>query len=327
VVTVAIESDKQKRKVLGYFTDSPSARRALAEYNDNPLTANRLDITLRELYDEWSGPKYKTISKATAANYRAAWGHVCKKKPGEKCIADMKVRDIRTGNMQQVIDRVAEEKSHSTVHKIRVLFGLLMEYAVMNDVSKKNYAEFLTLPSAEASGKDRFSETELAAIEKAARDGIPFADCVLMMCYTGFRIAEFLGLTRFSYNGEDDTLTGGMKTEAGENRVVPLHPKIKPYLMKWIEKGGQTIICQDNGRPYTTKRFREECYKPCVAALPIRPLMPHECRHTFASLLDSVDGSDKAKAMILGHSDYKISKDVYIHKTLPDLRSIINRLK
>ena len=319
-VTVAIESDKQKRKVLGYFTDSPSARKALAEYNDNPIMLQKIDLTLRQLYDEWSERKYRTVSRATADNYRAAWKYM-------EPLAKVKVRDIRTGAMQGIIDSTAQSKSRSTLEKIRALFGMLMDYAMQNDIVKKNYAAYLELPSAQESTKDRFTDIELAAIEKAARDGVPFADCVLMMCYTGFRIAEFLSLNRFSYNKEDDTLTGGMKTEAGKDRVVPVHPKIKPYLMKWLEKKGQTIICRDDGTPYTTNYFREQCYAPCVASLPVRPLKPHECRHTFASLLDNTDASDKTKADLAGHKDHKMDRDVYIHKTLEELRAAIYKMK
>lgn len=319
IVTTSInEYGKQNRKVLGYRSTKREAMQLLADYNDNPIMVSKIDITLKQLYDEWSGPKYDAISKSTADNYRAAWNYM-------EPLYEMQVREIRTANMQTVINET--EKSRSTLHKIRVLFGLLMEYAMQNDIVKKDYSEFLTLPGSEDSSKDSFTDIEMGIIERAAAEGVPFADCILMMCYTGFRITEFLQLTKFSYNADDDTLTGGIKTDAGKDRVIPVHSKIKPYLDKWMGKKGQRIICKEDGKPYSSKYFRENCYTPCIESLPVRPLKPHECRHTFASMMDRVAAEDKTKALLMGHSDYKVSRDVYIHKTLPDLRAVIDQMK
>ena len=62
-------------------------------------------------------------------------------------------------------------------------------------------------------------------------------------------VNEFLSLTRFSYDPTENTLTGGLKTESGKNRVVPVSDKALPYLLKWLDKGGEYIICRDqNGK-------------------------------------------------------------------------------
>ena len=50
-------------------------------------------------------------------------------------------------------------------------------------------------------------------LEQLAADGFPWADTVLMLCYTGFRITEFLTLTRFSYDVTGNYLRGGIKTD------------------------------------------------------------------------------------------------------------------
>lgn len=62
------------------------------------------------------------------------------------------------------------------------------------------------------------------------------------MCYTGFRIAEFLELTSFSYDSISKTLRGGKKTAAGKNRIVPIHPKIQPIIENWISKKGKLFF-------------------------------------------------------------------------------------
>lgn len=79
-----------------------------------------------------------------------------------------------------------------------------------------------------------------------------------MLCYTGFRVSEFLQLTRFSYHPEDGGyLQSGLKTDAGKNRIVPVHARIRPYLMEWMERGGETIICNEYGKPISSSLYRE----------------------------------------------------------------------
>ena len=106
-----------------------------------------------------------------------------------------------------------------------------------------------------------------------------------MLCYTGFRISEFLSLTRFNYHPEyGGYLQGGLKTKAGKNRIVPVHPKIAPYLKRWLEKDGDTLINRD-GKAINDDWYRLNAFAPVAHLLGLPQATPHCCRHTFASLL------------------------------------------
>lgn len=53
---------------------------------------------------------------------------------------------------------------------------------------------------------------------------------------------------------------------------------------------------------------------------------PHECRHTFATLLDNADVNKKTKKLLLGHSSTDVTEKVYIHKTLEQLKQAVNSI-
>ena len=53
---------------------------------------------------------------------------------------------------------------------------------------------------------------------------------------------------------------------------------------------------------------------------------PHECRHTLATMLDRSGANETAVKMILGHARTGVTKGVYTHKTLADLRKAINKV-
>lgn len=321
VVRVTIGNDdkgRPARKVVGYYPDQQTARAALMEYNDAPTQIPQM--MLGQLYADWSDRKYKDLADKTVQGYKTAWKRI-------EPLWDVKIRDIKTERMQRIVDKaVSDGMSYSTANNIRCLFSMLMERAMQLDVVKKDYSQFIEMPKRKESTKDRFSDLELAKIEQAARDGVPYADCVLMLCYTGFRINEFLSLTRFSYDRENDTLTGGIKTEAGKNRIVPVHPKIKPYLLCWIAKNGRTIVCRENGRAFSDRDFRDKHYLPALYMIGVRPLKPQKCRDTFASLLDNTGSAEMTIAGLLGHVDYTTSKKNYIVKTLKDFRAAIEKI-
>ncbi len=56
---------------------------------------------------------------------------------------------------------------------------------------------------------------------------------ILIGIYTGFRPSEVAALRVENVFLDENKLIGGMKTEAGTDREVPIHPFIKPL----IEKG------------------------------------------------------------------------------------------
>lgn len=313
---LAPQDEKGNRPLLGYYTTKQEAIEALADYKAQGIRNEKLNLTFEELFAEWKDLNYRDISRQTQDNYNAAY-----RKLSSLCC--MKVRDIRTANMQRIIDS-NNDMSASTLSKIKALLTQLYDYAMQNDIVAKNYAKFVKLPHVGKSVKDCFNDVELLKIERAAADGVPFADCILMMCYTGFRIAEFLSLTPFSYKG--GILTGGLKTDAGRNRAVPVHDKIKPYLLKWLDKHGETIICRSDGMPYSTKYFREKCYYPALDKIGTRKLSPHATRHTFATRLSAAGVKPEEIQKLMGHSNYDVTANVYIHKDLDALKSAVNML-
>ena len=314
-------SYRQERKILGYFTEREDAELALLTAQRGKVNPHAND-SLQMVYDTWSAIKYRpdSISQATINNYKASWAYL-------QPLTNMRFADLRAGDYQNIIDEAGKTKSRSTLEKIKTLVVMLSTYGIENDIIDKNYGTFVKLPRATRSSKTSFTQDEVDRIEKAAAEGIPYADCILMLCYTGFRITEFLGLTADSYNIGDETLTGGIKTEAGKNRVIPVHPKIQPYLEKWLAKAGKRIICRENGSPFTAKYFREKCYEPALTKIPeVRPLDPHECRHTFATLLHAQKVSQKIIMALMGHSDPEIDLKTYIDVDTGQLREAVERL-
>ena len=313
--TVKSTDGTTRRVTIGCYETAREAKSALDSFLESPTT--KINITFSQLFEEWKSVSYRNISKYTIDNYDA-----CYKKLSS--LYDLKFKDIRLPDMQFVVDQYLD-MSHSTLTKIKALLTQLFDYAIQNDIVNKNYAEFLVLPKQESSEKEVFTDLEIEKIYQAA-DCVEYADIILMLIYTGFRISEFLELTPFNYDAKTACLRGGKKTTAGKNRIVPVHPKIQPYLDKWLSKGGTTIFCRPDGTPFSADNFRKKYYYPTLEKIGVRQLSPHATRHTFATMLAKQNIRPENIQKLMGHSKYDVTADVYIHQDNDTLREAIEKL-
>ena len=316
---------KQLYYTVGYYRTRVEALAALTEYNKKPI-GDRRDITLDELYKEWFRNRYELISdeeKETKAKtiemYETAWKHLSDLK-------DERVRDIKTSHVQAVIKRMEHEKKlgYSSCHKVKVLAGMLFKMAMADDVIDTNYAEMVELPSQEKKKTDIFTDIEIKTLENKV-DEIEWVDTILMFIYTGMRISEMLALTKFNVDIENMLITGGAKTDAGKDRIIPIHPKIQPFVWKWYKEEGEYLITR-NGEKIRPAYYRRYLYYPALEKAKVRKLTPHKARHTFGTLLSKAGANTVCIQKLLGHADYATTANIYTHPEIQELRKAVEMI-
>lgn len=140
---------------------------------------------------------------------------------------------------------------------------------------------------------------------------------VLIPIYTGMRVGEYLALTPRDINLRQRYIDiKKSKTLAGV-RKIPIHNKIFDIL---AERKAEDCIC-----PYGKYDAFRRLFDRVMKTLGMHHT-PHECRHTLATLLDRSGANETAVKMILGHARIGVTKGVYTHKTLADLRKAINKV-
>lgn len=318
VTTGWTEDGKQIRYVIGHFKKREDALEALIDYNKNPI-GERREVTLGELYSEWSQTRFEKISTSTIETYSAAWKHLSK--IGE----DTPFRNIRKSHIQNIIDNMTKEGlSRSSCDKVKVLANQLYQHAMAEDIVHKNYAQLLELPEDNSQEREIFTDLEIKAIETLAQEDV-WANTIMILIYTGMRVGEMLKLTKFSVDFKNMTITGGSKTEAGKNRIIPIHPKIQGYIRQWYNSPGSYLINKDGNR-IRVKYYREYLYYPTLEKAGVRDLVPHSTRHTFGSLLNKAGANTKAIQEILGHADYSTTANIYTHIDLEELRKAMEKI-
>ena len=315
------------QKALGYFATAREAQETLDEHNRLKAQGlapaiNQMSMTVGQVYKAWSARAYAKVGPQAIRGYTSSW------KMRVSRFADRKMRDMTLDEWQSILDE--DEKnglSQSIVKKdLHVIKGLYA-YSMERDIVGKDYSAFLDIPTiAPKVEKGAFTDFQLAKLEELAREDFPWADTVLMLCYTGFRISEFLSLTRFNYHPEyGGYLQGGLKTKAGKNRIVPIHPKIAPYLKRWLDKGGDTLIHRD-GKAVSDGWYRQNAFAPVAHLLGLPQATPHWCRHTFASMLHRAGTDTLTAKWLLGHSTETDITEHYTHESIEELVAGIRKL-
>lgn len=311
-----------KREYLGSFKTRKEAEERRIAYITNP-DVKRTDLTFKDVYADYTkSARYANLTASTQQNYSAAFKHCTR-------IYSLRFSDLRTAQFQEIItDLAGQGFSQSSVTKVKLLFTVLSGYALQNDIITKSYADFVVLPKFEQSEKRALTDLEIEKIGKAAQQGNKTAQWFYFLIYSGWRISEFLELTPFSFDKEEYTLCGGKKTQAGKNRIVPVHENLKWILDSQLSQKGETIFCMENGKPMTSNYFRKHMFKPLLQELDIDPeVTPHYARHTFATKLKQAGADDFYRKKLLGHSGAGVTDLVYTHADVKNLRKTIDLLK
>ncbi len=227
-----------------------------------------------------------------------------------------KFKELRKYDLQSVIDLCPLK--HASLELIVTLFKQMYKFAKENDITDKNYSEFvqINIPDDDESGEP-FTQEELDILWKNKdNETVQF---ILVMIYSGFRIKAF---ETIEINNKEKYFKGGVKTRAGKGRIVPIHTSILPYALNFVPGA------------FKAGYFRLKSFYPVLEQLGInitasgKKHTPHDCRHTFSWLCDRYKVDELSKHLLMGHSlGNDVEKSVYGHRTIDELRVEINKIQ
>lgn len=308
-----------KRVSVGSYPTKAEAQLAIDEALLTDRAIESRSITVKQAYDVWFATHSKTLTKAGADQYYYSYKYI-------EHLSAMPLRLIKSDHIQRIIDKMSESgKKRSTCEKVRQLASQLCKWGMKNDIIDRNYAEFITMPKADAEKKQPFTGEDLERMWSCYKIGHDrrLAE-ILVLCYTGFRINEFLSLKKSDYY--DGCLHGGSKTEKGRDRTVPIPNIIEPLLNQLLDTPYEYIVPTATGKKWDEKNYSHRVFKPALAEHGLPPLTPHSTRHTYATLCRKAGIDPKAAQDILGHAKYETTANIYTHTDVEWLRSEADKL-
>lgn len=330
-------------KPESYFPTYNDAYAALVEYNKNPYDLEP-SITVLQLYNKWTDEYFKTLkSNSSIRTITSAWAYC-------SSVYDMRAMDIRARHIRGVMDEgvavikgVAHKTTPNIQGRIKSLFNLMLDYAVEYEIVDKNYARTFNLSDdiveeteKAKRGHMRFSDEEMQILWDNI-DKKNYIDVVLIQCYSGWRPQE-LGLIKLeNVDLENGIFIGGMKTPAGIDRTVPIHPRIKHLVEKRykeaVDLGSDYLInCTDTHTHRSSLKLTYDKYRQRF--IKIRDELnlnsnhrAHDGRMHFITMAKKYGVDEYAIKYMVGHAINDVTEKIYTQRETEWFKSEIEKIK
>ena len=313
-ITAGWKDGKQVRKYLGYYKSEAEALLALAEYHKSGYDIDLSKLTLGEVYDRWITRLEPKVSKNVLNSHNMA-------KMRFERMVNVPITKIKTDQLQDWMDNI-DDLSPGSKKRLKSTMIQIWKYAISNDIVTNNYPENIEInDKVEKTGKI-FTEHEINVLWDNVDN--PTAQWILILMYTGMRIGELLELTSDKIFLDKHYMVGGLKSEAGIDRVIPIHDAILPLVSKQLGKA-KYLMRDEKGRKLSYAKALNQ-FKMYMLEHKWEHL-PHDTRKTAVSMMHSAGIPMEVIRVIVGHSGKGVTEKVYLYKTPYELVEAVNKVK
>lgn len=320
-------------RVQGYRATSHRTRKEAERVNALRISAGpprpEAEVLVADLLDQLMSSKsglskggYNSL-KAGADHARLRWGHL---RPGdiqpwqiEEWLAGLQVATGRSdGSMRPA-------SAESKIKALQALKGGLHIAERMGAIGRN--------PAADITIKRRnVRDPRFLRIEQLTRLG----DCagqrwrtmILLMGTAGPRIGETC-----AFNVEDVDLQRGRlrvrASKSGRPRDVPVPRSVLDELALDGREPDEPLFLSERGCRVLVDHWRNRVFVPAAEKASLSGIVPHDLRHTAASLMIASGASVKEVQAALGHSSARTTLDLYaglFDDRLDDVAARMNRM-
>lgn len=316
-------------------------RKKLAEY-ERAAGIVKSDILFSEYVKIWLEQIARTVDNVTLQGYRTlANGHIIPY--FEKLQTELQAVTAKT------IQRYMDEKYKSgrldgkgglSTRSLQLHKNILrqtLEMAVQNQLIPANPCQNISLPSGQKYESSFYTERQLLELCRCLADD-PLLPLVKITALYGLRRSELLGLKWDSINFESETMTikhtvakvtevveKDKTKNASSHRMFPLTEEAMQIFQQAKEQETQNRLAFGNSyieNEYVFKWPDGHTYSPDYISHRFKTLLKkhglphirfHELRHSCASILISMGFTLKDVQEWLGHSDIKMTANIYSH--------------
>lgn len=320
------DNGKQLYNYVGYGETYNETYKILCNYNDKPYDINYKNITVGEVYTSLKPIMFNNIGESgmSESNYKnltSAYENYLK--PIEK----NKIIEVQKAKIQKIInDSKLKHTGRGYIKNIwqRLIgfaneeFGLKIDSDVYNlKIGKKEKSNMHQV----------IDSSSITLISDLARNGDDTAKMIMIYLYTGLRPSELIKIETSNVFLTENYMIGGCKTEAGKNRIIPIHSKVKDYVEYFYNNANKYLITDRTTHKNITYDTYQNKYENVMMKLGL-DYIPGDTRTTFATKCDEVGISQPIIKRLMGHSlNNDVTNNVYIRKTAQDLKNEIERIK
>ena len=232
--------------------------------------------------------------------------------------------NLTTSDFQTVLnDATKQGYSRSFTTNLLTLFKHLDTYALQENIITRGYAQYVTNNTAKGKKvtKTIFSPEEILELKNLRTDTYiaeVIKNMYIFALYSGCRASEIIFLRTKNIHLDEGFFVTGIKTEAGKNREIPIHPELRKIIEKYFNKENEFLFMYRDKPINYSSIFFKHSHKLMNKFHKLGNHTIHECRHTFRTELERLNIKQIIINNILGHKNNDIGLDVYTHITLAE---------
>lgn len=337
-----IITGKKKQICIGTFTTREEALNALSLYslkksnsisneearNIAPNLFDRIQEktkkrvpTFKDIYHILDEEEFSKLSKSARDGYGSWIKHF-------ETIYNRPIDNITLADLQYIFDN-DKSKNGTQIH-MKVLCSKIFEYAVIHQYIPRDFDYTSYIRIAEFKQSTKHYPFTMDEIKKLKTINTSEAHLMLIYIYTGLRAGELLKINRnnihinepCSDDGSNKLISyivTGSKTNAGKNRVVPIHNDIKQLVIDELLKPDKRLIDCSYASLNNTVLSTVNGYLKASHTM-------HDTRQTFASLCQLSNVDIYVRKKVLGHKLNDITFDIYTNASKNKLWTEVNKI-
>lgn len=326
-------NNRQRKKT---FTKKSDAERYKTFIEGSLHTGSYVDpsrsrVTVGTYAEQWMGGRTRLKPK-TVASYRSLLNNRVLPRWAEVRLDRITYEDVAAW-----VSDMSTQVSPSTTRQAYHLLTSMLDEAVKGRRLPSNPAAGVELPRLPKVHKRYLGHEQVTRLaEECGSDGV----VVLMLAYTGIRWGELAairvsrvapGVRRVhiaeamsEVNGQ--AIFGPPKTHADRWVAVPGFLRDSLGALMAGKGPDDLLFTSPRGEVLRVHGFRRRHFDRAAAALGLPGLVPHELRHTAASLAIASGANVKAVQSMLGHASAAMTLDRYSHLFDDVLDAVADRL-
>lgn len=327
---------RRKYELLGTIAQFATRRLALRELESRISSINdpgyraRPVASFREFAERWKSTVMVQHKPSTRSTIQS---HI--NKYLVPAFGNLQLRDVQAESVQRFIAGL--DVSPKTVRNIFITLQLMWKSARAWQYVSHNALDGVVLPKPRRSRRLFYSIDETRRILGAAED--PHRTFYWLAAETGMRAGELCGLrvdhidlgrglvkvSQSAWHGklQDPKSENAVRTFAISSR---LREHLRGFLAKWRPNADHLVFATRNGTPWDANLLVKRKLRPLLLSLGIEGGGLHGFRHGNASMMDELSVPMKVRQQRLGHSDPRLTMNVYTRMASADDERIAEQL-
>lgn len=322
---------KEKYERIAFFSKS---QYPLVPVNSPKSIAHRKDkryYTFKQVFEEMQSTQFPTkeeIKKELEEHIKPKDGKYTYRNSrnmltaysNSKGLYDKIYSELKTSDFQNYIKEA--KKTPSSVKQMIQLYKNMDKYAFQEDIINKNYAQYIKhTKTSSTSTRKPFTYEQIKYLwnidTKNEKEEL-VKNILLLANYTGCRAEELFFIYTKNIFLSKDYFVGGLKTDNGINREIPIHPLVKHIFENYYNPKNEFLFMKANGKRVFYADYHNY-YKEFIKKHEyIKGKTAHCGRHRLETELQKLNIKPQIINSILGHKNGDTGNDVYNHISIEE---------